>query len=53
MTRITLGLVSLLALSSAVSMVSAHEGHDHAQNEFHMPGDAEYTSTTDQLQEFK
>lgn len=53
MTRITLGLVSLLALSSAVSMVSAHEGHDHAQNEFHMPGDSEYTSVKDELAEFQ
>ncbi|KAF9408628.1 hypothetical protein BGZ94_002245 [Podila epigama] len=29
MTRISLGLVTLLALSSAVSMVNAHEGHQH------------------------
>lgn len=53
MTRISLGLVSLLALSSAVSIVSAHEGHDHGQHEFLMPGDADYNPAKDDLAEFK
>ncbi|KAI1318370.1 hypothetical protein EDD11_006708 [Mortierella claussenii] len=45
MTRISLGLVSLLALSSAVSMVSAHDGHNHDdQKQFKMPGDEGYTA---------
>jgi len=33
MTRISLGLVTLLALSTAVSMVSAHEGHHHEEEQ--------------------
>ncbi|KAG0343917.1 hypothetical protein BG004_004894 [Podila humilis] len=33
MTRISLGLVTLLALSTAVSMVNAHEGHHHEEEQ--------------------
>ncbi|KAG0320608.1 hypothetical protein BGZ99_004406 [Dissophora globulifera] len=49
MTRISMGLVSLLALSSAVSMVNAHaghHGHDHGQEQqkFNIPGDDEYVA---------
>lgn len=53
MTRISLGLVTLLALSSAVSIVSAHEGHDHAQQKFNIPGDDDYSASAPDLQEFK
>ncbi|KAF9130116.1 hypothetical protein BGW39_003476 [Mortierella sp. 14UC] len=53
MTRITLGLVSLLALSSAVSIVSAHEGHDHGQQKFNIPGDKDYTTSAPELVDFK
>ncbi|KAG0210206.1 hypothetical protein BGX28_009511 [Mortierella sp. GBA30] len=51
MTRISLGLVTLLALSSAVSMVNAHEDKD--QKQFNMPGDAEYGASKDDLESFK
>ncbi|KAF9355782.1 hypothetical protein BGX26_006132 [Mortierella sp. AD094] len=55
MTRISLSLVSLLALSSAVNMVNAHEGHDHDhdQKHFKMPGDPGYSSLGVDLAEFK
>ncbi|OAQ25096.1 Calreticulin-domain-containing protein [Linnemannia elongata AG-77] len=53
MTRISLGLVTLLALSSAVSIVNAHEGHDHAQQKFNIPGDEEYSANAPELQDFK
>ncbi|KAF9099773.1 hypothetical protein BGX27_000531 [Mortierella sp. AM989] len=53
MTRISLGLVSLLALSSAVSMVNAHEGHDHDQKNFNMPGDPGYAAPGVGLLDFK
>ncbi|KAG0354590.1 Calreticulin family-domain-containing protein [Gamsiella multidivaricata] len=54
MTRISLGLVSLLALSSAVSMVCAHEGHEHDQTKFNMPGDRNYSPKDSvELPEFK
>ncbi|KAG0273784.1 hypothetical protein BGZ95_010400 [Linnemannia exigua] len=53
MTRITLGLVSLLALSSAVSIVNAHEGHDHGQQKFNIPGDEGYSASAPELAEFK
>ncbi|KAF9925511.1 hypothetical protein FBU30_004730 [Linnemannia zychae] len=53
MTRISLSLVSLLALSSAVSMVNAHEGHDNSQQKFNIPGDADYSTSSPELQDFK
>ena len=53
MTRICLGLVTLLALSSAVSIVNAHEGHDHAQQKFNIPGDEDYSTNAPDLQDFK
>ncbi|KAF9200270.1 hypothetical protein BGZ49_009528 [Haplosporangium sp. Z 27] len=53
MTRISLSLVSLLALSSAVSMVNAHEGHNHEQEHFKMPGDEGYGSAGVDLVDFK
>ncbi|KAG9069023.1 hypothetical protein KI688_009913 [Linnemannia hyalina] len=53
MTRISLGLVTLLALSSAVSIVNAHEGHDHAQQKFNIPGDEDYSADALGLQDFK
>ncbi|KAF9180334.1 hypothetical protein BGZ51_006054 [Haplosporangium sp. Z 767] len=51
MTRISLDLIRLLALSSAVSMVNAHEGH--SQKKFNIPGDAEYGSTGVERANFK
>ncbi|KAF9172458.1 hypothetical protein BGX21_005328 [Mortierella sp. AD011] len=53
MTRISLGLVSFIALSSAVSMVNAHGGHDHGQKQFNMPGDPGYGSNGVELADFK
>ncbi|KAF9432523.1 hypothetical protein BGZ76_010665 [Entomortierella beljakovae] len=57
MTRLSLGLVTLLALSSAVTMVHAHEGHDHGhdhdQETFKMPGDPGYESLGVELTDFK
>ncbi|KAF9941492.1 hypothetical protein BGZ65_002861 [Modicella reniformis] len=50
MTRFSMGLVSLLALSSAVSMVNAH---DSEQTKFKMPGDAGYGASTVDRPEFK
>lgn len=51
MTRISLGLVTLLALSSAVSMVNAHD--DKEQHKFNIPGDAEYDASKPELETFK
>ncbi|KAK3831862.1 MAG: Calreticulin family-domain-containing protein [Linnemannia gamsii] len=53
MTRITLGLVSLLALSAAVSIVNGHEGHDHGQQKFNIPGDEGYSASAPELADFK
>lgn len=54
MARIKLGLVGLLALSSAVSMVNAHEGHHHEeQAEFNLPGDAQYGASDIEIADFK
>lgn len=54
MARIKLGLVGLLALSSAVSMVNAHEGHhDGEQAKFNLPGDAQNGASEIEVAEFK
>jgi len=53
MTRITLGLVSILALSSAVSIVNAHEGHNNGQQKFNIPGDEDYAPGAPDLLDFK
>ncbi|KAF9387930.1 hypothetical protein CPC16_006773 [Podila verticillata] len=54
MARIKLGLVGLLALSTAVSMVNAHEGHHHEeQAEFNLPGDAQYSASDIEVADFK
>ncbi|KAG0348745.1 hypothetical protein BG004_004321 [Podila humilis] len=53
MTRISLSLVGLLALSSVV-MVNAHEGHAHDdQPTFNLPGDANYGETGIEITEFR
>ncbi|CAO3571124.1 unnamed protein product [Mortierella alpina] len=51
MTRLSLGLVTLLALSSAVSMVKAHDDTD--QQKFNIPGDAEYDASNPELPSFE
>ncbi|KAF9327892.1 hypothetical protein BG006_008863 [Podila minutissima] len=55
MARIKLGLVGLLALSSAVSMVNAHEGHHHEEEQanFNLPGDAHYGASDIEVADFK
>ncbi|KAF9581345.1 hypothetical protein BGW38_001682 [Lunasporangiospora selenospora] len=52
MARITYGLVGLVALSTAINMVSAHEG-GHGDAQFKMPGDADYEKPTVELTDFK